>query len=527
MPFLAGFVTPQDYGAAGNGTTDDTAAVQAAINAVNTAGGGTVLFPEGTYLITPSGSPAVGLTMTGVSAGYQNVTLRGVNNQAAVLKQNAAGTLLQMSGPSTSPSTGATHCKNNVVESLGFNGNGFTGPMVQAYYADNLLFRDVFFNNGGSIVVDSAEFWDSRFYNCVFGGSGSTTASTDAPNVYLRNSAASSGFGLSAGTTNMIVFHGCRWEAFLTGALKVAQGPGSSSGVNSVFVTDCKMETSNVNGGSHLSVDSNARAVFVRGLYAYSGGFQSGFSTAQDVISWSGQDSALMDVLISDGSAATVANGVTINSTVSGLNGVVRNVSGTYTTAPTGTHINRGTTTGGLVVDNCHFNGSDASALNAIQDLVASASTVNMLATSVGTDNAKRWVLTAAGNMLWGGGSVAGDVTLTRSAAGVLSLTAGILDPQAGTKTTTAAAVLTPTFANGTAAQLTDTTRDYMVYLQIGTAGTAFSLAIGPTSTPANTIMASATPLADEFISFRLPAGWFVKWAGTSTTLTTQTAIGC
>jgi hypothetical protein len=90
-----------------------------------------------------------------------------------------------------------------------------------------------------------------------------------------------------------------------------------------------------------------------------------------------------------------------------------------------------------------------------------------------------------------------------------------------------AAPVLTPAFVNGTAAQLADTTRDYMVYLQIGTAGTAFTLAIGPTSGVANTLMASATPLADSLLSFRLPAGWYVKWAGTTTTLTTQTAVGC
>jgi hypothetical protein len=25
----------------------------------------------------------------------------------------------------------------------------------------------------------------------------------------------------------------------------------------------------------------------------------------------------------------------------------------------------------------------------------------------------------------------------------------------------------------------------------------------------------------------RLPAGWFLKWAGTSTTLARQTAVGC
>ena len=45
------------YGATGNGRTDDTAAIQAAINAAMAAGGGTVTVPVGTYLLD-SYSPA-------------------------------------------------------------------------------------------------------------------------------------------------------------------------------------------------------------------------------------------------------------------------------------------------------------------------------------------------------------------------------------------------------------------------------------------------------------------------------------
>lgn len=52
MPFLAGFVTPQDYGATGNGVTDDTSAINSALAAVFANGGGTVLLPWGTYLIS-------------------------------------------------------------------------------------------------------------------------------------------------------------------------------------------------------------------------------------------------------------------------------------------------------------------------------------------------------------------------------------------------------------------------------------------------------------------------------------------
>jgi hypothetical protein len=41
-----------DFGAVGNNTADDTAAIQAAINAVVAAGGGSVYFPTGTYKLT-------------------------------------------------------------------------------------------------------------------------------------------------------------------------------------------------------------------------------------------------------------------------------------------------------------------------------------------------------------------------------------------------------------------------------------------------------------------------------------------
>jgi hypothetical protein len=121
-----------------------------------------------------------------------------------------------------------------------------------------------------------------------------------------------------------------------------------------------------------------------------------------------------------------------------------------------------------------------------------------------------------AGNLAIAGGSFLN----TASVFGLASF-------YAGTSTVNSAPAITPTFANGTAAQLSDVTRDYMVYLQIGTPGTAFTLAIGPTSGVATTIVSSATPTATELLAVRLPAGWFLKWAGTSTTLARQTAVGC
>jgi hypothetical protein len=44
----------KDYGALGNGVTDDGVAIQDALDACNEAGGGIVFFPKGTYCISKS-----------------------------------------------------------------------------------------------------------------------------------------------------------------------------------------------------------------------------------------------------------------------------------------------------------------------------------------------------------------------------------------------------------------------------------------------------------------------------------------
>jgi len=69
-------VSVQDFGAIGDGTTDDTAAIQAAINALSAAGvGGTVLLPAGAYKITQN------LSITWPNSTDQNspgrITMRG------------------------------------------------------------------------------------------------------------------------------------------------------------------------------------------------------------------------------------------------------------------------------------------------------------------------------------------------------------------------------------------------------------------------------------------------------------------
>src|SRR5215475_5539690 len=53
-----GRVNVKEYGAVGDGLTDDTAAFNAALRAVADAGGGVCHAPNGTYMISPSGITA-------------------------------------------------------------------------------------------------------------------------------------------------------------------------------------------------------------------------------------------------------------------------------------------------------------------------------------------------------------------------------------------------------------------------------------------------------------------------------------
>lgn len=98
-----------------------------------------------------------------------------------------------------------------------------------------------------------------------------------------------------------------------------------------------------------------------------------------------------------------------------------------------------------------------------------------------------------------------------------------------GTSTAVSAPVLTALGAvSGTGIQLADLTRDYMVYLTVTTSGTATSVTIGHTSAASDaTVMGSAAATAGQVISFRLPAGWYFKWGGTTTAIADQVAVGC
>src|SRR5450759_230318 len=89
-------------GAAGNGTTDDTAAINTCIGDLLT--GDTLLFPAGTYKVTSA--------LTKIS--LNNITIDGSSSAATVLSTGAGATIFNLGG--TSGTTGSQNLTSNANE---------------------------------------------------------------------------------------------------------------------------------------------------------------------------------------------------------------------------------------------------------------------------------------------------------------------------------------------------------------------------------------------------------------------------
>lgn len=85
----------------------------------------------------------------------------------------------------------------------------------------------------------------------------------------------------------------------------------------------------------------------------------------------------------------------------------------------------------------------------------------------------------------------------------------GVAHLEGGSDTSGTATESAPSFTTATAQQL-DTVQDAQLYVCCGTA-VAATIAFGPTSTPAYTLVNNKTLAAGQVVSFKVPKGWYVK----------------
>lgn len=152
-----GSVSVRQFGAKGDGTTDDQPKVQAAIDIFSTSGG-RVWFPPGSYAIGGSG-----LTLANEINGFNGTILEGAGQGVELKKIGGANALLSILG---------ARC---TVRGLTFNGNGVAGSALylntlwdgQPTVIENCAFvsttsEGIYNNDGDSYLIR----------NCYFLGTG-------------------------------------------------------------------------------------------------------------------------------------------------------------------------------------------------------------------------------------------------------------------------------------------------------------------------------------------------------------------
>ncbi|MEA5567722.1 glycosyl hydrolase family 28-related protein [Anabaena sp. UHCC 0399] len=113
-------VSVKKFGAVGNGSFNDTPAIQAAIDAVAKAGGGVVFFPSGTYKVRINPSTSQAITIR------PNVTIQGAGNDKTMIQladnQGSYNAILAGEKPNSDLS-------NFAMYDIGIDGNGSNNPV--------------------------------------------------------------------------------------------------------------------------------------------------------------------------------------------------------------------------------------------------------------------------------------------------------------------------------------------------------------------------------------------------------------
>jgi hypothetical protein len=105
-----GIVNVKDFGAVGDGVTDDTAAIQAAVDSNNI-----IYFPSGTFLIT-----------TAIDCSNKSIQIKGINKKTTIIKSITSGYTFVNVG------------KDSIISSISLIGNVVDGNYVTSGFTGSL-----------------------------------------------------------------------------------------------------------------------------------------------------------------------------------------------------------------------------------------------------------------------------------------------------------------------------------------------------------------------------------------------------
>jgi len=227
------------YGAKGDGTTDDTVAIQNAIEALHTAGGGTIYFPSGTYKLSSALTVHTNTLLRGAGSAVSilkqtNTTANGLNCQDSVA---VTVTDLQITGPGSGSGIGLsftlstrTNCyqidlTDILVQSFGSHGIAMTTPIISR------LTRVVTVTNGGDGFHLTGGGTSLTLASCYSNGDQGTGYNLNQLNYSTLNGCAADSFGGTGyllTTCNNVSLTSCGAEAGTGNCFTMSGGRANS-----------------------------------------------------------------------------------------------------------------------------------------------------------------------------------------------------------------------------------------------------------------------------------------------------------
>lgn len=227
-----GAASVTDFGATGNGTTDDTAAIHAARDALGA--NGTLIFPPGTYLVGQLNMNANGQTWiwrTGCTVKTKNAT----NTDALLISAN--------------------DCTIEGGGTLDANSANQTGGAAVWITGDRGTLKGITVKNAYSKIVYLTDTDASRLLECVFAGSlnDGVFGETNATNTLMRGCRVTG--VTAAGDHDAVGFHattsgqsvdgtrieGCYIESGSSSGFCIEIGPFGGNRPKRVKVSDCQL----------------------------------------------------------------------------------------------------------------------------------------------------------------------------------------------------------------------------------------------------------------------------------------------